>query len=73
MTMDNRFSFRKGWNQLPQANVSEARDRIVEALGLQVKTSFYYRLDGKCEPKVSEAEAIEEIFKSYGITDIWGE
>ena len=47
--MDNRFSFKKGWNQLPQA------------------------IYGKCEPKVSEAQAIEEIFHSYGITDIWGD
>ena len=73
MTMDNRFSFKKGWKQLPQAKVPEARERIIKALGLQVSTSFYYRLYGKCEPKVSEAQAIEEIFHSYGITDIWGD
>ncbi len=71
--MEKNFSFRKGWRQLPQAKVAEAKGRILKALGLQVSTSFYYRLYGKCEPKVSEAQAIEEIFHSYGITDIWGE
>lgn len=73
MTTDNCFSFQKGWKQLPQAKAQEAKKRISKALGLRFPSSFYYRLNGKCEPKVSEARAIEEIFHSYGIKEIWGE
>lgn len=73
MTTGNCFSFKKGWEQLPQSKAQEAKERIVKALGLRFQSSFYYRLYGRCEPKVSEARAIEEIFHSYGITEIWGE
>lgn len=67
------FSFKKGWNQLPNGVLEEARAKIMEALDLKVVTSFYPRLAGKVEPRLSEARAIESIFAEYGITDIWGE
>ena len=43
------------------------------ALGLTSTPPFYQRLNGKVEPKVTEAEAIERIFAEYGITEVWGE
>lgn len=71
--MAKRFSFKKGWNQLPQTKTYEVRKKIMAALGLQTRTSFYPRLNGDIEPKFGEALAIEDIFQEYGIKDIWGE
>lgn len=68
-----RFAFKKGWSQLPRNKMEEARLRIMTALKLQARNNFYIRLRGKIEPKVSEAEKIEEIFREYGITEVWGE
>lgn len=69
----NRFAFKKGWGQVPRAKSEEVRKKIMTALGLQARNNFYVRLRGKIEPKVSEAEAIEKIFREYGITEVWGE
>lgn len=72
MTTKNKFSFRKGWKQLKQMDLVPVRTRIIEALNLKYVSSFYPRLNGESEPKMSEAQAIEAIFAEYGITDIWG-
>lgn len=71
--MAANFSFKKGWNQLPQSKCSEVRSKIMDALSIKIRTSFYPRLNGEVEPKLGEAMAIEAIFQEYGITDIWGE
>ena len=73
MTKKRSFSFQKGWNQLKVGDANVVRDKIMSALGISYRTSFYYRLKGKCEPTVTEAQAIEAIFKEYGIKDVWGE
>jgi len=72
--MDN-FSFKKGYGQVQRKDAPEVRKKIMQALKLNLKSrgSWKLRLDGKVEPKVTEADAIIEIFKEYGITDIWGE
>lgn len=69
----SRFSFRKAWAQVPMGKLTEVQARIMAALKLQTKNTFYIRLRGEVEPKVSEAEAIESIFADYGITDVWGD
>lgn len=58
---------------MPRNKTEEVRLRIMAALSLQTRNTFYVRLRGKIEPKVSEAEKIEEIFRDYGITEVWGE
>ncbi len=73
MTKKQSFSFQRGWNQLKVGDANVVRDKIMSALGIRYRTSFYYRLKGKCEPTVTEAQAIEAIFKEYGIKDVWGE
>ena len=73
MTKKRSFSFQKGWNQLKVGEANVVRDKIMSALGITYRTSFYYRLKGKCEPTVTEAQAIEAIFKDYGVKDVWGE
>ncbi len=73
MSTNYTFSFKKGWNQLPVGKLAEVRDKIMGALNLKCTTSFYPRLNGDYEPKISEARAIEAIFAEYGIKEVWGE
>lgn len=70
----NKYSFKKGFSQVQQKDAAEVRRRITEALNLnpESRASWKLRIDGSVEPKVSEAEAIENIFHEYGIYEIWG-
>lgn len=67
----SNYSFMKGWKQLPQCELKAVRGEICAALNVSIVT-FYARLKGQPEPKVSEAKAIEGIFAQRGIHDIWG-
>ena len=69
---NEKFSFLKGFRQVPVGVVTEVRDKIVTALDLKSRTSFYNRLYGVSEPKITEYQAIEKVFAEYGITDCWG-
>lgn len=73
MAKKQSFSFKKGWNQLKVGDTSAVRERIMSALGIRYRSSFYYRLNGNCEPTMTEAQQIEAIFREYGITKVWGE
>ena len=73
MTKKQSFSFQRGWNQLKVVDAPCIREKLMAALDLATRSGFLYRLKGKCEPTVTEAQAIEVIFREYGITDIWGE
>ena len=68
----NDYSFELGFSQVRQKDVEEVRARIMGLLGLKTRPSWYARLSGTVEPKVSEAKAIEELFAEYGITEVWG-
>ena len=68
----NEFSFKLGFSQVKRKDAKEVRERIMQALGLTTRASWYARLNGVVEPKVSEARAIEEVFTKYGITKVWG-
>lgn len=71
----SRFSFKRGYDQLPAGRVQVVRGELFRALGISrgSRKAFLMRMRGETEPKVREAEAIEEIFRAEGITDIWGE
>lgn len=65
--------FRAGFQQLRQMDVKEATAELWKAIGINNRESFRYYLDGKIEPKASQAVAIELVFAKYGITEnIWG-
>ncbi len=66
------FSFKKGYDQVQQKDAKEVREKIMTALNITTRRSWGLRLDGKIEPKVTEAQSIENIFKEYGITEVWG-
>ncbi len=68
----NEFSFKRGFSQVRQKDVKEVKKRIMSALGLTTRVSWNARLNGKVEPKVSEARAIEDVFADFGIKSVWG-
>ena len=67
------FSFLKGFNQVPVKFVPAVKKEIMQAIGIKTRVSWYQRLYGNVEPKVSEAAAIESVFAKYGIKEVWGE
>jgi len=67
------YSFRCAYDSLPKNKLGEARRKIKEILGVKTDKAVYDRIAGKPEPKMSEAKAIELLFKSYGIKLVWGE
>ena len=73
MAITSCFSFKKGYRQLPVNQTQIVREAIIEALQIKGRMTWYNRLNGLVEPRVSEAQKIESIFSNYNITDIWGE
>ncbi|MEG1899429.1 MAG: hypothetical protein RR183_07120 [Bacteroidales bacterium] len=68
----NKYSFKKGYNQVPVSKSKEIKKLIMSALNISTTPSWSARLKGDIEPKISEYNAIEKIFREIGITDIWG-
>jgi hypothetical protein len=69
----SEYSFNKGWNQVPQGKLKEAREKLMKIMLIKTRASFANRRNGKAIPSYPEHEKIEEIFHEMGITDIWGE
>lgn len=67
-----RYSFLKGWRQLKLEDVTTCRVRLMQALDIRTRMSFCRRRAGKVIPTWPEKEAIERVFASFGVTDIWG-
>lgn len=68
----SEFSFQKGWGQVTVGQAKEVKAEIMLKLGIKANSNWLQRLKGNVEPKISEAYAIESVFKKYGIKDIWG-
>ena len=64
--------FAKGAAQIKYGEFQKFKREAMKALGLHARIQFYNYRDGKVEPKASKAAALEEVFKKYGITEIWG-
>ncbi len=69
----SEFSFQKGWGQVTVGQAKQVKEEIMKKLGIKANSNWLQRLKGNVEPRISEAQAIESVFKKYGITDIWGE
>ncbi len=65
--------FKKAYQKLTLAQEAEAKKKLWKALGITTRVSFNNYLNGKIEPKASQAEAIEEVFREYGIANVWEE
>ena len=73
MSTNYKDGFNAGFMQLRQIDVDAATSELKAALGVNNRESFRFYRNGKIEPKASQAEAIESIFRKYGITtNIWG-
>lgn len=74
-TMENRFSFKRGWDQLPRNKVATAKKAIKAGLNIKSDFGFYQRVSGKVIPKVPEKEVIERELIKHGIpaNAIWGD
>lgn len=69
----SNYSFKKGYDQVQRKDLEAVKQEIMTALKLTTNQAFLQRLNGKVEPKVGEAAAIEKIFKQRSITKIWGD
>jgi hypothetical protein len=57
-----------------QKDASKVRMKLFKALGLSMSSpmNFSHYLNGRYEPKASQAQTIEAVFAEYGILDVWG-
>ena len=69
----NSFSFEKGWGQVRRKDSKRVKSELMDALKINNRVSWTLRLRGKIEPKVTEVEAVEKVFRANGIKQIWGE
>jgi hypothetical protein len=67
-----KWAFTKGFGQVPNESVKEVRAELMQVLCLNNMQSWYNRLYGKKEPRISEAEKITAVFAKFDIHDIWG-
>ncbi|MCL1933572.1 MAG: hypothetical protein FWF53_07165 [Candidatus Azobacteroides sp.] len=66
------LSFQKGWFKVRQCDVPAVRIKLMSAFGVTTRVGFLNRLNGNVNHTEEERNAVEEIFNSYGITEIWG-
>lgn len=64
-------SFMRGWRNVPQGKVKEVRAELMKLFGVTSDPAWRQRLYGRKELTVSEYEAVKQIFKRYGITDVF--
>ena len=67
-------SCKRGYNQIRKCDEEAFRSEFMEIFGIRSRISFYNRINGKSEPKMSEIAKINNLFRKYGVTtNIWGE
>lgn len=74
MEKQNRWSFWNGWHSVPQERHAELAAELMAELGLKWE-GLRQRRAGKYEPRASEKEKIERVFKENFNTPlykIWG-
>lgn len=66
--------FNRGFEQIPKKYEAELRNKIKTVLNISVKNraSFINYKKGKIIVRADKIAQIEDIFFSYGITEIWG-
>jgi len=66
-----KIGFLKGLGQVQEKDSSYIRIELMAALGVASRMSLSNYSRGLIEPKVSQANAVEQVFNRYGITEIW--
>jgi hypothetical protein len=69
-----RSGFWRGYGQVQQKDAMRVRGKLFKALGISLNSPVHFNhyLNGRLEPKASQAQDIEAVFAEYGITDVWG-
>lgn len=72
--MDNtkQFAFERGWENAKAKDQSSIKAEIMEVLNLTTDAAFMQRRRGGIEHRITEAKAIEDVFRKYDVTEIWG-
>jgi hypothetical protein len=70
--MNEKYSFRRGFGLAKHQDIPTIKREIMATLGISTRGAWLGRLNGKVEPKISEAEAIVTIFAKHGVTEVWG-
>lgn len=65
-------SFKKGYSQVPDFRKEKVRTEIMNVLSLEKDHQWCRRLRGDCNLNNAERQAIENVFTSLNIIDIWG-
>lgn len=68
----NENSFALGYSQLTVGQAPLVRQKIISALGINNRTSWANKLAGRSTLSPAEKLAVEEIFRGFGITAVWG-
>lgn len=66
-----KIGFLKGLGQVQGKDSANVRTELMAALGVASRMSLSNYSRGLIEPKVSQANAVEQVFGKYGITEIW--
>lgn len=74
-TNNRQWSFWNGWREVPQSKHEQLKTDIMSALGTTAHSTFIYRRVGKRRLTVDRKEAIEIVFKRYGVaaSKVWGD
>ena len=67
MEKQKKWSFKEAFHSLPHKEMPIVRKEIEKALNIKAQMSWYNRLNGLIEPRISEYLAIQRIFKKRGI------
>jgi hypothetical protein len=70
--MQNKYSFKNGYNNVKKKDLCAVKKEIMAALKLGNAMTWSNRINGKVIPRINEVEIIEAIFRKYGVTDVWG-
>ena len=64
--------FNLGISQVRIRDKKEIEAKIQDVLNFQSKAAYHNYRTGRQQLKVDQALEIEQIFKEYGIKDVWG-
>lgn len=67
-----RYSFKKGWLQVPSGQTKKAREELMQVL--QITSRFYFSTilnRGIRNIGLDLKEEIDNFFNQYGITQVW--
>lgn len=64
-----KYTFNKGIGQIQMKQLDELRADLKKALKINNPVTWSKWLNGHVDPKLSQHDAIEQVFLKYGITD----